>query len=1046
MLIEKRNFLQGLNGDISPRLLGDGEMLNLINGRVGVTEFGRAGRLETLPGTTAISQQVFPPYGTHQTIGAISDNDRNRILFWNYNTFDDHGIYCLDYSTPSSPVVYAVLYDSQVIGGLGFSKSFRIDRNAGIDGDLLYWTDNSNIVRRVNIEAGIKMNHAAYSTTVAAYSYPMNESVIALIRRPFGLGLTATKATDGTVTENFLKDFAGQFASAFVYRDGEETVFSLPSAMLNYNYATGTFNCIDVVFDINEDFDQDVQKIQLAVRYENDPSLFIIRTWDKDVAADLAEIQAHNAGSTALTYRFYNDRLGIAVGNARSVKPEDTVPLTAKTLSTAVNRLFLANYTKGYDAPTQTSIFVNALNSSSTDSTNALILKAYSTYQIAVRFRDYYGRKSEIVTNDDCVASITDKDYDGLPYVTGFTWGLSNTLATTEIPDWAYYYDILITKNLRTRYFIQWKASYMQYAIKNTDGTLTYQATYTGDAYGIAFDASLLQTGYLFSEGDLCRMYVSGSATVNETRVLGQDGNYIIVGLANLGNFTTIPNIIVEIYTPYKKSGNETYYTTGSTYLVTNPGTGSRVYSTTSGTISGDCYTEKITRTIFGSSFSWRVESMSPNNDVNPLAWFNIYGQPGISTGLGQSIKTNFVCWSNARIQGAQSNGLSSFDALDEKALPQSIGDIAKIQVANKVTEEGNIMLAIGEKETASLYLGEVQLVGASANAFVATAPGVIGTVNVLRGSYGTVNPESVIEYLGLVFWLDALNGCFVQYSSAGLEPVSRYKMSRFFQRYSSNYLAANDNNLDNINGFHHVPTGIDPFHKEVICTLPGLIYSNYANTLPSYSSVPSYASSIIDRFDIYDQLAKSMAFCYEENKWGSNYEYMGEMYAYLQNTMFAFKNGLPYTHNTNTSAYNTFYGTQYPMRVCFTGNLNPSLMKDLFNISIEGNTEKPGFTVALTAIPNQQITDLAYIAASDIDDWTDDEGVLYSYFLKDRLSPNSTGTADAKLYTGDFLKDFAIFVMCEWQKYDELMYVNFINLGYESSRGQKNLTSVINP
>jgi len=113
---------------------------------------------------------------------------------------------------------------------------------------------------------------------------------------------------------------------------------------------------------------------------------------------------------------------------------------------------------------------------------------------------------------------------------------------------------------------------------------------------------------------------------------------------------------------------------------------------------------------------------------------------------LGQVNKSNFVQWSNTRIQGAVTNGFSTFDALDERSLPEGLEQINKLQVANKITEEGNIMLAIGIKETASLYLGEVQVVGASQNAFLASSPNVIGTVNLLRGSYGTINPESVVE------------------------------------------------------------------------------------------------------------------------------------------------------------------------------------------------------------------------------------------------------------------------------------------------------------
>lgn len=1034
MLTEKRSFEGGQNGDISQRLLLSTEMLNLMNGRMGVTEFGRDGRVENVPGTTAISQSVFPPYGTDQTIGAVPDDDRNRIIFFNYNSLSYHGIYCLDYSVPTAPVVYAVLYDSQVATGLNFSKTYRIDRNAKVVGDMLYWTDNLNEPRRLNIEAGIKMNHASYSTTVAPYSYPMNESVISLIRRPYGLAVIPTKTVAGATT-NFIQTFAGQFASRLIYRDGEQSVLSVPSEMVNYNIATDTYDDVQVVFPLAETFDQDVQIIQLAVRYGNDPNYFIVKEWDKDNATDLAEINSHNNGVTNLTYDFYNDTIGVPLSNEDSVKPFDNIPITAKTVEFANNRLFLSNYVKGHDTPATTSLEASVVSGSG-GTGYFTTFKAYSSYQVAIQFRDNDKRKSFIVSEDDLLIKIPDRNVAFSSYVTGINWTVSNAAALIEIPDWAYYYDILITKNLRTRFFIQGVSQSTQYAKKNTDGTYSYQNTYDSSVYALSINLSNLTNifglGYLFTEGDVCRLYLSSTATIYNLNIIGQDANNLLLKVEDIGNLTTQPFCVFEIYTPYQKLENEVFYTTGASYTISNPTTGSRQYSTTSGIINGDV-------SVFYSFVLGSIEYMSPNI-LKWQDWFQVYGEVNIQDLLGQVNKPNFVSWSNVLLQGSKTNGLSTFDALDEKSLPQSMGEINKLQLATKVAEEGKIMLAIGERETASLYLGEVQLVGASANAFIASSPGVIGTVNVLKGSYGTINPESVIEYLGLVFWIDVLNGVLVQYSAAGLEPVSRYKMSRFFKRYCKDYLDASTGNLDNINGFHHIPMGVDVFHKEVLTTLPGLIYENYATTLPSYSSVPSYATSIIDRFDIYDSLAKTMAFQYEENKFGSNFEFMPEMYAYLQNIMFGFKNGLPYTFNTNTTNWNTFFGVEYPVRLCFTGNLNPSLLKVLNGICVESNIV-PNFTVAYTDYPNIQITDLS----SDDNAWVDEEGQFYAAFLKDRLSPNQSGTADERMFTGDDLTDIVFKIMLEFQSYDNLIYCNFVDVSYSVSRGHRKILNPIN-
>ncbi len=147
------------------------------------------------------------------------------------------------------------------------------------------------------------------------------------------------------------------------------------------------------------------------------------------------------------------------------------------------------------------------------------------------------------------------------------------------------------------------------------------------------------------------------------------------------------------------------------------------------------------------------------------------------------------------------------------------------------------------------------------------------------------------------------------------------------------------------------------------------------------------------------------------------------------------------YKHNADTTNWNRFYGVDQPLRICFTGNLNPSSLKDLFNISVEGNTI-PNYVVAMANYPNEQITDLA----STDDAWENQEGVFYAPFYNDRLSPNVVGTAITKMFFGDKLKDFSIFVMGEWQAYNELTYINFINIGYSQSKGQQNITKIINP
>ncbi len=1139
MLIEKRSFFSGMNGDISPRLLDDKSCLNIMNARQGSSTYGRSGRLENLPGSTIIPQTVFPPYGTQQTIGSVFDAKRGRLIWANYDTLDFHGIYAYDLVTE---ITYAVIYDSQVTGGLGFSKDSRINRNMKVIGDLLYWTDDLNRQRKINIERGIVTNNPSYVSDETAYDWPMNQEVISLLKRPPLLPLQVNKVyqTIPALTNNFIKNEAFEFLARYYYKDGETSVVSVYSQLLNYNVSTDNFNRIDITFQLLEEIEQDVQRVDLIVRIGNTNDFYVIKFWDKDNADDAAEIAAHNAGTANLSYSFYNDKLGEKLDyNGYVYKPFDSVPIQSKTLEIAKNRLYLGNNVIGYDTPTITSLTaafvedseggtvtgswvsisygmgathyfidiqgigddsgfydtsgisqpppfpasvdivtdvvkvadgpadfalyvvanfpfwtggivytgdVSTITGTSPVSLNgAEGFKTDAFYQIGIVFYDFGDRKCGVVTTEDNIYKTPDREYDTITWITSLDWTLVNTNAVNEIPDWATHYSIVINKCLRTRFFLQARAKNITYVTKDADGEYVFdEGTFSDDQNGVGIDITSLNSfgmGYTFAEGDLVKVYIDGDATVYTLAITGQSGNWIICELRDLGALgdltTPKTDTLFEIYTPYRASTNEPFFEVAQTYPVNNPGTLLREYSTITGSIGGDI--SLLTRT--DATDDYLTENMSPN-DSFPYVWNTDAGRVNLISPFGQVHETNTIAFSNTYIIGSRVNGLSSFDPLNESDIPLEYGQIQKLQLTSKIqNEQGVVMLGICEVATASIYLGEVQQYGSNQQTTLTISEQVIGTINAMKRNRGTSNPETVVEYDGLVKWLDVVNGKVVQYSNNGLEDVSRYGQERFFKRYCDDYLVTSTASLDAINGFHHIPTCFDTFHKEWIITLPALIYDNYAEVLPSYGGVvPSYATSIFNRFDIFDSLGKTMAFQYEENKWGSDYEWMPEWFEYGANILFAFKNGQPYTMYTNTTNWNTVFGVEYPVRFCLTGNYNPSALKVLNDIAIEGN-RKPDYTVAMADYPNEQITDLA----GDDLEWVDQEGQFYAEFLMDRLSPNATGTADERLFTGDPITDIVIKVMCEFQEYEQLMYVNFVNLGYSLSRGQKQILNIVN-
>lgn len=1140
--IEKREFNEGLNGDDALTKLTPGEYLNGFNFRSGTSEFGRVSGLQPIASSTNIFSNL--PAGTNYCIGSVFDEANRRILWWNWNSNGNHGIYCYD---TVNLIGYIVLLSSQVATGLNFSRYSYIHSSFVVNHNL-YWTDNLNEPRRLNIDSGILLNQPGYVTTYAAYTSPMNESVIAWIRRPPALAPTQMKMTDPTSPLNNTGPEAFQFCVYYTYRDYEISVTGPLSTLANYNSTTDTYNFIQVTLPLGEPIDQDVLQVNLVVRFMSG-GYFTIRTWDKTVAADAAAIAAHNATTTALSYNFYNNQIGIPLASAFSVKPFDSIPITSPSCELAHNLSFLVQGLMGYTAPTVTSLAATLVPSStppggtvtgswyffkysygpspfqqisnylllitnlenpaqrgyysvsglgtlppfpaavnwtscsfrgatlyevmnilfpSPPNTNTIlqninqnatstvpgapgitgvsgfsVFKSASTQQLSLTFYDNYRRKTGTVTNDSLTVAIPDRTFAAPNYANQIAWTLSNALASVEIPPEAYYYSVDITNCLRTRFFLQAQASpqisgnpTITYVGVNSSGQYTFNNGVYGYHWaGIGVDISCLTSfgqGYTFNQGDIIKIYINGVGTVYSLAVLNTSGNWLICALANLGGLGIPQDVLFEIYTPYQVSAIEPYYEIGQTYRINNPDSSNPTYSVTAGIINGNVallQRPNVTPTqITAGQVSYFAEVMSPNDKFYRI-WNTNAGQPNFIDTIGQQTKTDSISYSNTLIQGSKINGLSTFDALDTQDLSLEFGAISKLKLTSKIEKEGSIMLAICVSETVSLYLGETQVAAPQGNAFLSVNAGVIGTVYPLKGSFGTINPESVAEYRGDVFWADAYNGGIVQYSQNGLELVSRFKMRTFWRTWFKNYVITLQATIVNLGSQPFLPGGIDPFNGEYLLSLPALLISNPAGPLPG-----GIAGSPSNLFNIYDGQAKTMAYKIDMNKWVPPYSYTAESICNESNLLYGFKGGNAWLMNDeNSGTFNTFFGVSYSSMVMFAANVFPNSLKEYQGINVETDLE-PASCYLMSNYPWLQITDLISTDFSDL------EGVFYASIFRDRLSPQFTDPNQA-LYYGDPITTKAPLIQLTFTA-SQLFHLKYVNVGYQLSAGHRTIAS----
>lgn len=1141
---ERKYFTGKLNADDAEFAVGQDEYVNAENVRFGTTDAGATKIVESVGSTLGIINNYLPA-GTNICIGSVEDRSGGREIHFNWNSGGDHAIYAYDITNNT---VYKVLLNSQVTGGLNFDKHHLIHSCKVIDG-LLYWTDNYNQPRRINIDAGINMNHVGFNT-VTAYTSPLTAESITLIRKPPILPLTVEKTNDPAVVVNNIARNGFHFSYRYHYRDGEKSVPATYSLLVPYNTKiqntpSGEYNQLIVVVPIQEKIAQDVDRVEVMVKVNGSNTFFTVKTWDKNVASESTEIDNHNAGTTALTYNFYNDVLGIAESESYSVKPFDSVPLYSETLELFDNRLGLGNNVMGYTTPTKTSI--NATLISETDGAtlsgswvsvvynsgatthyyldlglqgffdtvalqpppgpfpasiaySALTLvaggagsfifylmslpgwsgsyaytgdvstvtggpvtvtldgvrayKSGSTRKLGVVFYDFAGRKCGYISTDDTL-SIPDRSYSGATYVTGISWTLDNLHANQEIPSWATHYAVVSTKCLSTRFFMQFRpvntgevfgttvaTNSLSYVFKDGDGNYVHNShkTYSAGLAGVEIDATHLSNqgmGYVFAEGDMVKVHKNGDSNVYNLRIIGQDGRWIICELQDLGTLSDSSSLnvetLVEIYTPYTRQSNEPFYEVGQMYPVTNPGTPTPTYSVTTGIIKGD-----VTLLKRGAStYTYLTENMSPDDAVYKN-WLTDHGRPNFYDKLGQQTEKDSIAYSNTIIHGTQTNGLSTFDALDKKQLPSECGAIKKLQITSKVQKElGIVMLAICENETASLYISESQQYGSNASTTLAVSTDIIGTINILKGSYGTVNPESVVEFRGNVFWYDAKNGKVIQYGAGGLYPISNYSMTRFWKQFSDQYMSMSTSAIEALGNRPYVFATVDTHHNELLISIPKLL------STPPKGYLPDYPSTIYP-FDIWDGQGKTIVYKIsanqaesENNRWQGVYTFTAENFVTLQNKLFSFKNGNLYRHN-QTNDFCKFYDVRCKPRIMGLSNMAPTKPKTYKNHSLQANM-RPSFTY-LYVDPtiwagdqynqHQQATDLIST------DYNAREGQLYSLVYRNKLVPTVDGFSTNGLMSGEEMRALVLKFMLEFDVTDKPLQFKFTSFGFITSSG----------
>lgn len=527
---------------------------------------------------------------------------------------------------------------------------------------------------------------------------------------------------------------------------------------------------------------------------------------------------------------------------------------------------------------------------------------------------------------------------------------------------------------------------------------------------------------YNFKQGDRIRFLASTNATpsqgqkvVYDVPILEFTGRAVIIEKPlNIvwlpgATGTIASDYMIEVYTPKIPIADDyIYYETGEWYPVLYPGTAQRDMSKRDWTFTntaamtcstygdvkifnkrpmsfGDCHS--ISKTLYFDYQSVPATAVSTNVFTasmrpNPNEAFDVWQQNNGRASLAYTdlpiaeFKTTQVRFGGQKIELSFVNQINRFRDEDQKIYPSEYGRIrALVNTANAQVESvGSILLAIGERESFSIYVNRATLESLNGDTQVTLSDKVLGSFNTLLGSHGTLNPESVCVDRGRVYFWDANDGSWVRYGRDGLTEVSYNKMRNWFRGIGELL----------INTYHTstpplIIADFDSYNQELV------IFMNHS-TLPStYNGYDTYKGAMFSEID---------------TRWKSIHSYAPERFARLKNKFISFKNGSLFIHESN-SAYSTFYSTKYDVEIEPVANILPKDMKSHQYIRV---TSTHGWSVErfLSEYRGGKSKQQSSLALTSFEEKEDH---FYSAILNDANTPNESNG----IITGDKMRSKAL-------------------------------------
>jgi hypothetical protein len=344
MAKDQADFTKGrMNKSVDERLLPKGEYIDAQNVRLGSTELSEVGAVENAKGNvqlTILKYDGVALSGDAVCIGAL-DNSAKETMYWFVH--DPNHQYggvvdmIVSFNTQTQQLTYHVVTTAL----LNFNPTYLVN-GVNLIGDLLFFTDNYNPPRKINVTRG-------YAQPIAHVDQITELDISVIKPQPKEspvLTLQANQAND-----NFMEDTFLCFAYRYKYRDGEYSAtsqFSDPaffpsefSIQQNSYMNAGMENAINSVVVEFDTGNANVIGIDIVFK-EMDSNVI----W---VAKKLNKVAQGYQNNSTQSITFSNGDIYTILNQSEILRAYDGVPRLAKAQTIMGNRLMYGNYLEGYD-------------------------------------------------------------------------------------------------------------------------------------------------------------------------------------------------------------------------------------------------------------------------------------------------------------------------------------------------------------------------------------------------------------------------------------------------------------------------------------------------------------------------------------------------------------------------------------------------------------------------------------------------------------------------------------------------------------------------